>query len=134
MTNIHVSDYNMPTRDAIPEPSPVLPPTIRNQLLRETITTICGDRDKTYGPPLESYENIAKFWNIFLADKIKRSHSPWELLTPADVAKMMILFKVSRSLNSAHRDNWLDIAGYAACGCEVETELINQTMATEIGG
>jgi hypothetical protein len=41
-------------------------------------------------------------------------------LTPADVAAMMILMKVSRITTSPGKeDNWVDIAGYAACGAEV---------------
>lgn len=37
-----------------------------------------------------------------------------------DVANMMVLLKVARNKASWHRDNWVDIAGYAACGAEVD--------------
>ena len=36
---------------------------------------------------------------------------------------MMILLKVSRNRRLGVRDNWVDIAGYAACGAECEEEL-----------
>jgi len=44
---------------------------------------------------------------------------------PRDVANMMILLKVARNNHAhpddpGHRDNWVDIAGYAACGAEVD--------------
>jgi len=35
-----------------------------------------------------------------------------------------VLVKVARSKNvSSKVDNWEDMAGYAACGCEVATEI-----------
>ncbi len=40
-----------------------------------------------------------------------------------DVANLMVLLKVVRSKNKpSNTDSWLDMAGYAACGCEVATE------------
>lgn len=36
------------------------------------------------------------------------------------IALMMILFKVARNIaNFRKTDNWVDIAGYAACGGEI---------------
>ena len=38
-------------------------------------------------------------------------------------AAMLILVKVARLSSSPwHRDNWVDIAGYAACGSEVRSK------------
>jgi len=38
-------------------------------------------------------------------------------VTPVDVAIMSALIKVARLIESpGHRDSWLDLAGYAACG------------------
>lgn len=36
------------------------------------------------------------------------------------MAKMMILFKLARTREQAYLDNWVDIAGYAACAGEIE--------------
>ena len=44
-------------------------------------------------------------------------------LRPQDVAVMMMLLKIARIGTGADKeDNWVDIAGYAACGGEVESE------------
>jgi hypothetical protein len=41
------------------------------------------------------------------------------LLDSTDVAHLMVLLKVARSINNPqHKDSWIDIAGYAACGAE----------------
>jgi hypothetical protein len=46
----------------------------------------------------------------------------WYDITPTDVANMMILMKMARLMNkSDHEDSWIDIAGYAANGCELST-------------
>jgi hypothetical protein len=41
-------------------------------------------------------------------------------IEPWDVAVPMILMKLARLANAPkHRDSWLDIAGYTACGADV---------------
>lgn len=42
-----------------------------------------------------------------------------------DVANMMVLLKVARAGTAIHpkADNWIDIAGYAACAAEIATEV-----------
>ena len=37
-----------------------------------------------------------------------------------DVAAMMILLKIARAATSTKCDHWVDIAGYAACGGEID--------------
>lgn len=46
-------------------------------------------------------------------------------MTGLDVAKMMILFKLARTREQAYLDNWVDIAGYAACAGEIEDDSYN---------
>lgn len=42
-------------------------------------------------------------------------------ITGADVGAMMCLFKLARiSTGHGKADNWIDLAGYAACGGELE--------------
>lgn len=86
--------------------------SLRRQLLEEAADIVDGDRNKTYGKPENSYGVIAKFWSIYL-DKS---------LEPHDVAAMMVLMKLARikGSNGTHKDSWVDIAGYAACGYEVK--------------
>ena len=43
-----------------------------------------------------------------------------DVLDSVDVAAMMVLLKVARiNPEEPHPDNWIDIAGYAACGGEL---------------
>lgn len=83
--------------------------THRRSLLEEATTIITKDRNNSYGEPDQDFTRIAELWSTYLNHEIK----------PHDVATMMILLKVSRlSWNPGHKDSWLDIAGYAACGYE----------------
>lgn len=75
----------------------------------EQITTT--DREQQYGDPENNFSAIAKMWSGYLDTPV----------TPADVAAMMILLKVARISSGQNKaDNWIDIAGYAACGGEIQ--------------
>jgi hypothetical protein len=55
-------------------------------------------------------------WNAYLHGIKKKNLDPW------DVAAMMALLKIARiSSGNAKDDNWIDLAGYAACGGELES-------------
>lgn len=78
-------------------------------ILKEANTIIYGDREKTYGHPSKNLKTIATMWNAYLEAK------PSEAVTPKDVAALMMLVKVARFANDpTHRDNLVDICGYAA--------------------
>lgn len=81
----------------------------RRTLLDEAAEIVTKDRNTTYGEPEDTFSRIAGLWSSYL-----RGRNP---ITATDVANMMILMKVARlSTNPGHRDSWVDIAGYAACG------------------
>lgn len=88
--------------------------TPRGELLDEASALIHGDRNKTYGSPVENFENTAALWTVQLRNKLK----PGEKIEAAEVALLMIHLKLARTINQPKRDNFLDIAGYAACGWE----------------
>lgn len=88
--------------------------TARGELLDEAAELIHGDRNKTYGSPVENFENTAALWTIQLRNKLK----PGEEITAPEVALLMIHLKMARTINQPKRDNFLDVAGYAACGWE----------------
>lgn len=83
----------------------------RAETLEAAKKCVCGDREQDYGSPENNFRMIANLWSHYCG-------YPFE---PADVANMMILLKVARN-KSGHgkADNWIDIAGYAACGCEIQ--------------
>lgn len=70
----------------------------------------------THGRPEDSFGDIADLWTAYL--DIGRE------ITPVDVAQMMILLKIGRAKeNPKHQDNWVDMAGYAACAGEIAAEI-----------
>ena len=83
----------------------------RESILQEAIRCVCGEREQQYGSPENNFKTIADLWSTYLSHDI----------TPTDVAAMMILLKVARvSSGNGKNDNWVDIAGYAACGGELQ--------------
>ncbi len=88
--------------------------TPRGEVLLEARNLIVGDRNVTYGSPTENFKNIADFFNIRFGHKLAAG----ETFTATDVADFMILVKVARNIAQTKRDNFVDIAGYAACGYE----------------
>jgi hypothetical protein len=82
-------------------------------ILKEAHSIIYGDREKTYGHPSKNLNTIAVMWNAYLAAKPVPSGT-FEL-DAKDVAALMMLVKVARFANDpTHRDNLVDICGYAA--------------------
>lgn len=85
----------------------------REQILAIAEQTTCHDRNDQYGEPEDNFLRVADFWTTYLGPELPKR------LTGADVANMMILFKVARNISNSKDDNWVDIAGYAACGGEI---------------
>jgi hypothetical protein len=79
-------------------------------VLEDAYDLVNGDRQQSYGDAYQSFDRIAKLWSAYKGIKI----------TPKDVASMMILMKVSRSVTSSKRDNWIDVCGYAELGSQIE--------------
>lgn len=91
-------------------------PTTRKTILDAAEKCVCNDRQDQYGKPEDSFGAIANLWTAYL--DVGRE------ITPVDVAQMMILLKVGRAKgNPAHTDNWVDMAGYAACAGEIAAEV-----------
>jgi hypothetical protein len=79
-------------------------------VLKEANAIIYGDREKTYGHPSKNLNTIAVMWNAYLNAKVGGDD-----ISPKDVAALMMLVKVARFANDpTHRDNLIDICGYAA--------------------
>ena len=92
-------------------------PTTRKTILDAAEKCVCQDRQDTHGRPEDSFGAIADLW---MADKGVE-------FDPVDVAQMMILLKVGRAKeNPKHQDNWVDMAGYAACAGEIAAEIYGE--------
>ncbi len=83
----------------------------RETILEAAKQIVTKDREEDYGSPEDNFARIAIMWSAFLQFKID----------PEEVAAMMILLKVARIASGNRKaDNWIDVAGYAACGGELD--------------
>ena len=82
----------------------------RKQILDDAANAVLRDRNATHGKPENSFGTIAKLWSIILDKQIE----------PHQVALCMDALKTARIIeNPTNPDNWIDKAGYAACGGEL---------------
>tara|TARA_R110001599_G_scaffold5068_6_gene25536 strand:- start:47 stop:478 length:432 start_codon:yes stop_codon:yes gene_type:complete len=82
----------------------------RGDILDTAKGYVTKDRASDHGDMEDNFEMIADFWSTYLDRRIA-AH---------DVGAMMALLKVARiRSNPKHPDNWVDGAGYMACGGEI---------------
>lgn len=83
----------------------------RERVLDAAKACVCGGRPMDYGTPEDNFVLVAKLWNTYLGDCLMDAH---------DVAMMMALLKVARiKTGRGKMDNYVDLAGYAACAAEI---------------
>lgn len=84
--------------------------TTRKACLESAIEIVCKDREDTYGSPEDNFDLIAALWTEYTGTE----------LSSKDVAMMMALLKIARIKTGKYKaDNFIDLAGYAACACEI---------------
>ncbi len=94
----------------------------RPEILKAAERCVCGDREQDYGSPESNFARVAEFWMTYLRGKAIPEGVDLTIL-PEDVAAMLALLKIARIASGhAKEDNWIDLAGYAACGGEIETK------------
>jgi len=82
----------------------------RADILEAARVAVTQDRAATHGAPEDTFGLIAALWSARLGMS----------LTAAQVAILLIDLKTARAWgNPGHADNWIDMAGYAACGGEL---------------
>lgn len=93
--------------------------TTRKEILKQATDAVCTDREGQYGSPENNFNLIANLWTEYLrGSKICASQDV--SYTAKDVAMMMSLLKIARIATGKHKDdNYIDLAGYAACGGEL---------------
>lgn len=96
---------------------------VRKVILKKASDCVCGSREQDYGSPENTFEAIANFWATYLQNRCANDPRGEVDLKGSDVAAMMALMKLARiSSGKSKQDNWVDLAGYAACGGELELE------------
>lgn len=86
----------------------------RAEILDTAKEYVTKDRAATHGEAENNFERTAALWNAYLAEG--------QMISATDVAVMLTLLKVARiASNACHSDNWVDAAGYMACGGEIAT-------------
>lgn len=89
----------------------------KSEILKTAENIVNGDREKQYGKAENNFNTIANLWADYLSVKVEPTD-----IEPKDVAAMLALLKIARiDTGHAKEDNWVDLAGYAACGGEIET-------------
>lgn len=93
----------------------------RKQILAEDEKCVCGQREEDYGTPEDSFRVIGELWETYIKSKCVSDPERGVCIQPEDVACMMALLKIARiAAGHGKADNWVDLAGYAACGGELE--------------
>jgi hypothetical protein len=91
----------------------------RTRVLSEADRLVNGDRNVDYGDPISDFRTTAEMWSSYLS---RRLGAP-VFLKPHDVAALMMCLKLSRiSWSPEKEDNWIDLAGYSACGWDCVLE------------
>lgn len=84
--------------------------TTRKSTLSDATQCVCTDREQQYGTPENNFAAIAALWNAY---------KPLGF-TAHDVGIMLALLKIGRiASGQAKADNYIDLAGYAACAGEI---------------
>jgi len=90
----------------------------RRECLEKAIAAVGGtDGEHNYGngKPENNFQTIAGLWSTY----VNAAYSKDVEFTAKDVSMMMILLKVARAASNNKEDTLVDLAGYAACACEM---------------
>lgn len=87
-----------------------------DDICKRAAELVGGDRAATHGDKRENHRHIAALWSAYLSETTKDC----VVLTALDVALMMALLKIARTMEGSHNpDDYVDLAGYAGCAGEI---------------
>lgn len=91
----------------------------RGEILDTAKEYVTKNRQDVHGSAEDNFNSIAVLWKAYLFSKYGKTVN----FSAADIAWMMVLFKMARGMaNPLHVDNYVDAAGYIACGGEIMTK------------
>lgn len=102
--------------------------TIREKILSKAASLITGQRQQEYGTPEENFQHIADSWTIHLRKILKHDAK----ISARQVAEMMVLLKMARTLNSPTEDSYVDAGGYSGIAGELAAQEEQLRKDTEI--
>jgi hypothetical protein len=101
----------------------------REETLDAAKECVLVNRNRDYADPEDNFSAIARLWNFWLSERYG-----FDDISALDVAMMSAFIKVARMLENPYKeDNFIDIAGYAACAAEV-AEIEQDKKAKNTGG
>ena len=81
-----------------------------------------AEREEDYGTPEDSFRVIGELWETYIKEKCVGDPAAEACIVPEDVAALLALLKIARiATGHGKSDNWVDLAGYAACGGELQS-------------
>lgn len=110
-----------PTGPAPPEPPGEFSPGMHTRkaymapgdVAAKAAHLISGGRAETHGDFRTNHANIGALWTAYLNARFSKAHCI--TLNPHDVACMMALLKIARTMTGSHNpDDYVDACGYAA--------------------
>lgn len=97
------------------------PKPIRQNILETAANLTNGDRNKSYGEPIDNMEVFAKLVGAYLTCKKETDGGADLRVDEVDAAVIMVLSKIGRiAMNRGHADNYVDGAAYMAIAGEVD--------------
>ena len=88
----------------------------------EAARLVAGDREKTHGPKMENFRNIAEMMTGYL--RARRLLKEGVSLTALDASLLMCQMKIARTMAGGYNpDDFVDLAGYAGCAGEIADQL-----------
>lgn len=95
----------------------------RKEILAAAERCVCGRREQDYGTPENSFKVIGELWEVYIKEKCVGTDTIVTIV-PEDVAALLGLLKIARiATGHGKDDNWVDLAGYAACGGELQQNM-----------
>jgi hypothetical protein len=92
----------------------------RKSILEGAMQCVTTDREASYGTPENNFSIAANLWNPYISSLRERGINE---IRPHDVGILLGLLKISRiASGQVKEDNYIDLAGYAACAGEIAGE------------
>lgn len=102
----------------------------RVNILNTAAELIVGQRQEDYGTPQENFQRFADLTNIIIKKNLE-TNTP---LSARQMADIMVLLKMSRTVNTPTEDSYIDIAGYAGIAGELANpDSKEKTASTGVG-